>query len=142
MQAVYRVWTAIVVAAVVVQIAFAGYGAFFVANKVDDAPVNEDIFKDGWDLHTGWGYLVLLSGLLLVLIALAARTGKQRVLRALGLLGLLVLQVLLAWFGYEVPAVFGVLHPLNAFLILGVSAMIARTAWRGEGRVERMAGGA
>jgi hypothetical protein len=139
-EAVYRVWAAIVVAAVVVQIGLAGYGAFYTANKVEDAPVNQSIFDDGWDLHLGVGYLVLLSGLVLVLIALLARVGRQRVLRALGLFGLLILQVLLAWFGYEVPVI-GILHPINAFLILGLSGTIAAQAWRGQTRMERVAGG-
>ena len=70
MEAVYRVWAAIVAAAVVIQIGFAGYGAFYVANKVDDAPVNDDTFMDGWGLHAGFGYLVILLALVFVLIAL------------------------------------------------------------------------
>ena len=140
MQAVYRVWAAIVVAAVIVQIGFAGYGAFYVAHKVDSAPVNEDIFTDGWGLHAGFGYLVVLIGLVYVLIALGARVGKQRVLRTLGLFGLMIVQVLLAWFGFEIPAI-GVFHPINAFLILGLAGFLASQAWRGEGRMERVAGG-
>jgi hypothetical protein len=137
-EAVYRVWAAIVAAAVLVQIGFAGYGAFYVAKKVDDAPVNDDTFMDGWGLHAGFGYLVVLLGLIFVLIALAARVGRPRVLRTLGLLGLMILQVLLAWFGFEVPFI-GVFHPINAFLILGLSGSIAYEAWRGRARVEQMA---
>ena len=140
MYAVYRVWAAIVVAAVVVQIGLAGYGAFYTANKVEDASITQDIFDDGWGLHAGVGYLVILAGLLLVLIALGARVGRRRVLQALGLFGLLILQMLLAWFGFEVPVI-GILHPINAFLILGLALSIALDAWRGEGRLERVAGG-
>jgi hypothetical protein len=136
-EAVYRVWAAVVAAAVIVQVGFAGYGAFYVANKVDDAPVNEDIFTDGWGLHIGFGYLVLLSALLLVLFALAARVGKRRVLRSLSLFGLMIVQVLLAWFGFEVPAI-GILHPINAFLILGLVGSIAYEAWRAPRGVERV----
>jgi hypothetical protein len=136
---VYRVWAAIVAAAVVVQIGFAGYGAFYVANKVDDAPVNDDTFMDGWGLHSGFGYLVILLGLVFVLIALGARVGKRRVLRTLGLFGLMILQMLLAWFGFEIPVI-GILHPINAFLILGLSGAIAYEAWRGPARVEPVAG--
>jgi hypothetical protein len=135
---VYRVWAAIVAAAVLVQIGFAGYGAFYVANKVDDAPVNDDIFMDGWGLHAGFGYLVVLLGLVYVLVALAARAGKRRVLRTLGIFGLMILQVLLAWFGFEIPVI-GIFHPINAFLILGLSASIAYEAWRGRARVEAVA---
>ena len=138
MEAVYRVWAAIVAAAVLVQIGFAGYGAFYVAHKVDDAPVNDDTFMDGWGMHAGFGYLVVLLSLVFVLIALAARVGRPRVLRTLGLLGLMILQVLLAWFGFEIPFI-GVFHPINAFLILGLSASIVYGAWRGRGRVEAVA---
>jgi hypothetical protein len=60
------------------------------------------------------------------------------VLRTLGLFGLLVLQMLLAWFGFEFPFI-GIFHPINAFLILGLSASIAYEAWRGRARVEAVA---
>jgi Family of unknown function (DUF6220) len=137
-EAVYRVWAAIIAAAVLVQIGFAGYGAFYVANKVDDAPVNDDTFMDGWGLHAGFGYLVILLSLVFVLIALAARVGRPRVLRTLAVFGLLVLQMLLAWFGFEFPFI-GVFHPINAFVILGLSGSIAYEAWRGRSRVEAVA---
>jgi hypothetical protein len=137
-QAVYRVWSLIVVAAVLLQIGFAGYGAFYVANKVDDNPVNENTFEDGWGLHAGFGYLVVLLGLVFLLIALGARVGKPRTLRVLGLFGLMILQVLLAWFGFEIPFI-GVFHPINAFLILGLSGSLAYQAWRGPAAVETVA---
>ncbi len=105
------------------------------ANKVDDNPVNQDTFDDGWGLHAGFGYLVILLGLLFVLVALGSRGGKQRTLRVLGLFGLMILQLLLAWFGFEVPFI-GVFHPINAFLILGLSGSIAYQAWRGPARAE------
>jgi hypothetical protein len=137
-EAVYRVWAAIVAAAVLLQIGFAGYGAFFVASKVDDNPVNQDTFDDGWGMHLGFGYLVVLLGLLFLLVALGARVGRQRTLRVLGLFGLMILQVLLAWFGEAAPFI-GVLHPINAFLILGLSASIAYQAWRAPAGADRMA---
>jgi hypothetical protein len=141
-QTVYRYWAGLVFLAVVVQVAFAGFGAFGVANDVADGKsVNEDRFDDLWGLHTGWGYLVLLFALVLLVIAAAARLGKRRVLHTVGLFGLVIVQILLAWFGEEVPAI-GALHPLNAFLVLGASGSLAMAAWRGPGRFERMAGGA
>ena len=36
MQALYKWWSGLLLVAVVLQIGFAGYGAFYVANKVDD----------------------------------------------------------------------------------------------------------
>jgi len=93
---------------------------------------------DGWGLHSGFGYLVVLLGLVFLLIALGSRGGRQRTLRVLGLFGLLILQVLLAWFGFEIPFI-GFFHPINAFLILGLSGSIAYQAWRGPARVQTVA---
>jgi hypothetical protein len=128
-KAVYRYWAWIVFAAVCLQIGFAGYGAFFVANAVDDNPVNEDKFEDGFGLHIGFGYLVVLLVLIYLLIAFGARVGKQRIIRNAVLFGLLILQVLLAWFGGAVPAI-GFFHPLNALVIAGLSGSMAWTFWR------------
>jgi hypothetical protein len=130
-QTVYRYWAWIVFAAVCLQVGFAGYGAFFVANAVDDNPVNEDKFQDGFGLHAGFGYLVVLLVLLYLLIGFAARVGKSRLIKNGVLFGLLILQVLLAWFGFEVPAI-GFFHPINALLIFGLSGSMAWTYWRGE----------
>jgi heme A synthase len=54
------------------------------------------------------------------------------VIHALVIFVLLIVQVLLAWFAYGVPGVFGALHPLNAFLILGGVAALTMREWRGE----------
>ena len=50
----------------IAQIAFAGYGAFYSADKVADAAIDEDTFDDGWGLHVGFGYLVFLMTLIAV----------------------------------------------------------------------------
>jgi hypothetical protein len=130
-QTVYRFWAAIVFLAVVVQIGFAGYGAFDVANTVDKGTVNTDQFEDSFGLHAGLGYLVILSGLILLLLALAARQGRRMVGWAGALFGLLIVQMLLAWFGFEIPVI-GFFHPINAVVIAGLSGWIAQTAWRGR----------
>ena len=133
MAAVYRYWSALVVVAVVVQIGFAGYGAFYVAHKVDGEgkTVNEDRFEDGFGPHIGFGYIVVLLGLILFVIALASPDRRQRWKRSGLLAGLLIVQVVLAWIGSEVPAI-GFFHPLNAVVIFVLSSMIAHSAWRGE----------
>jgi tellurite resistance protein TehA-like permease len=128
---VYRYWAALVVLAVLLQIGFAGYGAFFVANAVDDGVVDEKKFDDGFGLHVGFGYLVLLLTLVLLLIALAANAGKYRVGPSGILFPLLIVQVLLAYLGESVPAL-GFIHPINALLILGLSGWIAKSAWHGD----------
>ena len=128
MQTVYRYWAAIVFLAIVVQVGLAGYGAFSVAGDVDKGTVNEDQFGDAFGLHIGIGYLVVLAGLILLILALVARS---RIKHSAILFGLLVLQVLLAWFGFEIPAI-GFFHPVNALVLFALSGWIARAAWRGE----------
>jgi hypothetical protein len=127
---VYRWWSWLIVAAIVLQIGFAGYGAFYVADKVDGGTVNEDKFEDGFGIHMGFGYLVVLLILIGLIIAAVAGVRGRQLGRAAALFGLGILQILLAWFGSEAPVI-GFFHPVNAFLILGLALMIA---W-GEGRV-------
>lgn len=129
MRTVYRWWATIVLLAIVVQVGFAGYGAFFVAHKVDKGIVNESKFEDGFSLHAGFGYLVVLAGLILLVLALVGRVGKRRTLQTLGLAGLFILQVLLAWIGFGVPAV-GALHPINALALFAFTGYLVSTEWR------------
>ena len=129
MKAVYRYWAWLVFLLVIVQIGFAGYGAFYVANAVDDNPVNQDKFDDGFGIHAGFGYLVVLSIILFLVIAFAARVGKQRLIKNAVLFGLAILQVILAWIGFAVPAI-GFLHPVNALLIFALSGSLAWSSWR------------
>jgi hypothetical protein len=132
-RAVFRYWLWLMLAAVVLQIAFAGLGAFDVVEKASSsgAAVDEESLDDSWGLHIGFGYLILLGALITFLLALAARVGRQRVLHSLGIFGLTIVQILLAWFGSEVPII-GALHPLNAFLILGAVLALTMQEWKGE----------
>ena len=43
----------------------------------------------------------------------------------------MIVQIVLAWIGEEVPAV-GALHPMNAFIILGLVGSIAGGEWRAK----------
>jgi hypothetical protein len=127
---IYRIWVTILTAAVVLQIFFAGYGAFDTADKVSNGTVDEDSFESSFGAHIGLGYLILLGSLVLLLISFGTRD-RKRIYRSLGVVGLLVLQILLAWTGGAVPYVFGGLHPLNAFVILGFLASITYREWKG-----------
>ena len=133
LRTIFRYWLWLLLALVVLQIAFAGFGAFDVVDKLaaEGTSVDEESYEDSWGLHIGFGYLVLLASLIAVLLALVARVGRQRVLHSLGIFGLVIVQVLLAWFGGEVPIV-GALHPVNAFLILGAVGALTMRQWRGE----------
>jgi hypothetical protein len=130
-QTLYKFWASILTVAVVLQIFLAGYGAFDTADKVDGGTVNEDSFEDSFGPHIGLGYLIFLGTIVLLLLSFGAR-GRQRILRSLGLVGLLIVQILLAWTGGSVPYVFGGLHPLNAFIILGLVGSITYREWKGD----------
>jgi hypothetical protein len=132
MAMVYRWWVAILTLAIVVQIGLAGYGAFHAAEKIDDADsLSKKAWEDGFDLHVGFGYIVFLAGVVLFLIALATRPGRNRVLWNLAVPLLLILQIVLAWIGESVGAL-GFLHPINAFVVLAVVGSLAGRAWRGD----------
>jgi hypothetical protein len=136
-RAIYRVWVTILTAAVVLQIFFAGAGAFDTADKVSGGVgiVDEDSFEDSFGAHIGLGYLIFLGTLVLLLISFGTRD-RKRIYRSLGVVGLLVLQILLAWTGGAVPYVFGGLHPLNAFVILGFLGSITYREWKAAKAVE------
>ena len=92
----------------VLQIGFAGYGAFYVANKVDGEgkTIDEDRF-DGRlrDPHRASATSSGCSGSCFLVIGIAAGIGRWRLGRHGVLFLLLTLQILLAWFGCEVPAI-------------------------------------
>jgi len=132
-RAIYRFWVSLVTLAVVLQIAFAGYGAFDTADKVDGGTVDEDSFEDSFGPHIGFGYLIFLATIVLLLLSFGAR-GKQRILRSFAVVVLLVIQILLAWTGGSAPYIFGALHPLNAFIILGLLGSISYREWKVEQR--------
>jgi len=122
----------ILTAAIVVQIGLAGYGAFYAANKLDDegATIDDDTFMDGFGFHAGFGYIVILLGLIFMLIGVAAGIGKWRLGRHGLLFLLLFIQLWLAWIGFEVPFPVGFLHPINAMLILSLSSWISWGEWQ------------
>jgi hypothetical protein len=128
---VYWMWSMVMFVAIVVQIGFAGYGAFYAAHKLEDAgsTINDDTFGHGFGAHAAFGYLVILGGLIFVVIGLIAGVGKWRLGRQGVLALLLILQMFLAWFGFGAPPI-GFFHPINAFLILALSGWIARDEWQ------------
>ena len=131
MRAVFRWWAALVFVAVIVQIAFAGYGAFYVVDKADDSPktVTSDQVDHGFSPHSAFGYLVILLGILLVPLAFGARVDRMRKQLSVVIAVLLVVQFFLAVLGWT-WAPLGFLHPLNAFAIAAVTGMLARIEWR------------
>jgi hypothetical protein len=133
----YKWWAGLLLVAVVLQIGFAGYGAFYIANKVDGEgkSIDDSGFTDGFGLHMGFGYLIWLLGLIFLVIGIAAGIGRWRLGRHGVLALLLTLQVLLAWFGSAVPAI-GFFHPVNALLIFTLLLWIVHDTWRGRPAAE------
>ena len=131
-RAVYRYWLALMVAAIVVQIGAAGYGAFYAADKADPGPMSHHQFDHGFSFHGGFGTIIILAGFVALILALIAEP-KRTKLMTLVLAILLVLQQVFASVGESTPAV-GVLHPINAFLILGLAGRLAVEAWGGARR--------
>jgi hypothetical protein len=129
MRTIYRWWLTLMLAAIVVQIGLAGLGAFSTLDKAVGGSVDEDGFYDSFIAHAVLGQLILLSSLVLVILALVARVGRRRVLQSAGIFALLVAQLMLGWTGQELPVVLGILHPLNALLILAAVGVLARQEW-------------
>jgi hypothetical protein len=133
---VYRYWITIIWLAVVAQIAGAAYGAFYAADKLGDQKgsdetkmISEKAFDHGFGFHTGFGYLIFLGAVILLLIALAARLGKRRVLFALAVPIAVAVQIVLAWISEAVHGV-GPLHGLTALIIFGLTGAMMGAAWR------------
>ena len=133
LRTIFRWWVLIMLIAVVVQVGFSGIGAFDVADKATaGANLDEDSFYDSFTLHAILGTLSVLGGLLLFLLSLVARVGRQRILHSLGIFVLLVVQMILGWSGQELPEVLGFLHPINALVILAALGILAQRLWRGD----------
>jgi len=128
---VYWIWSMVVLVMVILQIGFAGYGAFYAAHKLEDegSSITDKTFEDGFGLHIGFGYVVWLAVIVLLAIGVIAGVGRWRLGKHGVLALLLTLQILLAWTGGSVPAV-GALHPLNAFVILGLTISIVWDGWQ------------
>ena len=136
LRTIYRYWVTLIFLAVVAQIAAAAYGGFYAADKLGDQSgpdeqkmISEKAFDHGFGFHTGFGYAIFLGAVVLLLIALAARLGKRRVLLALAVPVAAVVQIVLAWISEGVPAV-GPLHGLNALVIFGLTGAMTGAAWR------------
>jgi uncharacterized membrane protein YhaH (DUF805 family) len=128
---VYWIWSMVVLVMVVLQIGFAGYGAFYVAHKLEDegSTIDDKVFEDGFSFHSGFGYFVILAGLILMIIGIIAGVGKWRLGKHGLLFLLLFVQLWLAWIGFELPFPVGFLHPINAFLILALTLWIVWGEW-------------
>ena len=130
MREAFKYLTSLLFLAVVVQVGFAGYGAFNAIDKADKGKtVTKKTIENGFDPHGAIGTAIVAIMLLLVLTALAGRLGPLYAKWTVGLLVLGVLQVLFAYLGTKSAPVGGFLHGINALAIYAGAALLAHRAW-------------
>jgi hypothetical protein len=110
----HLVTTTVLVVCVVVQVFLAGLGVF-------DDPAT-------FLSHASFGYVIEGLTLVVLVTALLARAGRRQVGLAVLSFLLLLLQSVFVVLRETMPAV-AALHPVNGFLVLLVSIVMARAAW-------------
>ena len=103
------------VACAVVQVFLAGLGVF------DD--------PRAFVTHREFGYLFGWLTLIMLVLALVGRVGRRITGLTVLILVLFALQSVFVVLRADMPAI-AALHPLNGFLILGISILTTREAWR------------
>jgi hypothetical protein len=124
MRRVYQIVCHIITACVVVQAAAIAWATFTIAQSVNQgSAISEDAEIVGFIVHSIVGQLVIpLLAIALLVIALIGRAGIKW--SAWLLLAVLV-QLVLGYASFELPGL-GVLHGINAFVVLGLSETAAR----------------
>jgi hypothetical protein len=102
------------VAGVVLQVFLAGRGVF----------ESTLAFKD----HVGWGYMLGMLAIVLLVLAAVGRLGRRQILYAVALWVMFAFQSVFIAVRADLPTV-AALHPVNGFGILLVSILMARDAW-------------
>ena len=120
-----RYVTSLFVVGVIVQFFLVGYGLFDMKHgaTIDNAK--------SLDAHRGFGVFVSNVGglLMLILVLLAWPMPRNLLARWIILVALAFAQPFLAGVGFN-HWVVGMLHPVNALILLGLSAHLALYAWR------------
>lgn len=139
MKAAYRALACLVLILVMVQAADLAFGFFGVGAWVENGhDLTKSSLEDnssgitgeaGLALHSIIGqFLIPLVALVLVVVAFFARIAGGMRWAAL-ILGDIIIQVLLAFVAFGTPLI-GVLHGLNAFLLIWLAMMAASAATR------------
>jgi len=131
LRAIYRYFAALIFLAIIVQVFLAGFGAFGVVGEAAEGTVDEELIDDKFSPHGGLGFFIVVGLLLLFLISLGTRRGRNRILLTLALFLDGVLQMFLAGIGGD-SAFVGGLHPVNALVLLSLTGYLAWTAWQEE----------
>jgi hypothetical protein len=129
MRDAFKYLTSLLFLAIVVQVGFAGYGAFNAIDKADDGKsVTKHQIENGFDPHGILGTVLVAIMLILVIVALAGRIGGLLTRLSVVILVLGLLQMFFAYLG-TVSAPLGFLHGINALAIYGAAAFLAHRAW-------------
>jgi len=112
--ALHAITASLLVVGLVLQVFLAGLGVF------DDPTF--------FLTHRDTGYTLELWAFVVLIVAALARAGRGQVGMAAAILGLFFVQSILVAMRESAPAV-AALHPVNGFLILLLSIVLARRAW-------------
>jgi hypothetical protein len=125
MRKAYQIICHIIAACVVIQAAVIAWSTFTILNATNDggaAFVEEGV--SGFIVHSAVGQLVIpLLAITLLVLALIGRAGMKW---AAWLLVAVLVQLALGYTSFEIPGL-GLLHGINAFVILGLAEMGARS---------------
>ncbi len=119
MRSIHLVVAWLLVAGLLVQVFLAGLGVFRGAAS--------------FATHRDFGYTLELLPIILLVTGLVAGLGRRAALMAAGIFGLFLLQSVFVGLRDSAPEV-AALHPVNGFLILLLSILLARDAWMARGR--------
>lgn len=127
MRSAYKGIAHAIAVCVVLQAAWIALGTFWLFSDVEDgAIVTEDYdYNAGQALHSVFGMMLIpLLAIALLVVSLLAKVPGGTKWAGFVFLAVVV-QVVLAILSYAVPAL-GVLHGLNAFVLIGVAELAAR----------------
>jgi hypothetical protein len=137
MRAAYRVLAYLVAVEVLVQAAMIAYAAFGESKFIDGGGTVDKALVEsesatfdgvmGYPIHDINGQMVIpVIALLLLVVSFFAGVAKG-IQWAAYVVGLVILQVLLGFFGHDLPFL-GLLHGINAIALFAVAVIAARRA--------------
>ena len=129
MRATYRVLAYLIAGSVLLQAAWIGWGNFMMFKDVDDGKVITEEYDGNVAqvLHSVFGLMIIpLLAIVLLVVSFFAKVDQGAKWAGFVLLAVVV-QIALGFIAFGVPVV-GFLHPLNAFVLLGLAVMTGRRA--------------
>jgi len=135
MRSTYVALARLVALGVVLQAAFIAFGTFDVINVVEDGEVYDGDYNSGQVLHSLGAMAISVVGLALLIVSFFAKL-PGGVKWAAIVFGVIALQWVLAIAAFEVGAVIGLLHGINAVAL----AVVAERAGARVAKLEPAAG--